>query len=225
MGAESKKFKTFDEFLEHHGGDADKAARAAFRTVQNFQEDVHELREDKRELKNKLKTTSDELDDLKSKAPKEGQELMTDEVKAELEGFRALGKLADLKEELPRLREKATATTLIDELTKANVPADRHKTAISLINSGGDAYFTEKEETDSSGKKTKTRVLDVKKLYEDHPILGELPEGEGAEDEDAGEPQGRKVIPSATPKKAGAKSGLEKVGTNLAKNRYPGPKK
>lgn len=219
-----KKFKTFEEFLSHYGDDAEKAARAAYRTVNAREEDNADLREEKRVLKADKAALETEVEDLKKKVPSTDQEVMTPEVKKELEAYRALGTVKDLTEELPTLRSTVSSAKLTTALIDAKVPQENLKTAELILKASEDAYF-EDVEVEKDGQKTKVRRLNAKKLAEDHPSLGITVGSEEGKDDDASGKTPVRVVTGArgtTAPKAGA---LSEASKSLTKARYPGPKK
>lgn len=226
-----KKFKNFDEFLEFHGGDAEKAAKAAFRAVESREEDNAELREDKRQLKVKIKELSTSLEEAEEKIPAEGVETLTPEVKKELEGYRALGKLDVLQTELPDLRKKTLRSTFDTALTTGGVPQKNLTSAYMIAEAGKDVYFTTSE-VDEDGKKVTKTVLNVAKLIKDHPTLKAIVdtedgEEEGEEGNEEGEgtqkPTARAIIGAQGKPKSTKKADHSATAKKVMKGRYAGP--
>lgn len=139
------------EWLDRYGGDAIKALNSLHQEVEDREKENGGFRDDIRNANREKDEAIQALNDFKSKAPK-AEDIMTEEVKQELNEYRALGKAAEVKTELETLREsdKANADKLFDvelkaALKEANVDENYLAQALIVLKSDKDKYFVKDE--------------------------------------------------------------------------------
>jgi hypothetical protein len=225
----ARKFTTFEEFLAHHSGDVDKAARAAFVAVNATKDDNETLTEEKRTLKEALKEAKSQLETAIEKLPKEGSVVISKEDSTVLESYKALGKPDEVLKTIEDMKKSLEVSALSQKLTSAGVSEKALKLAILLLQSEKDVYFTEKEE-----KGVKTSELNVTKLRKDNPSLfaqfeddaDDTDETDDTETTDeTGVTETKKVVRvvTSTPGKKAKEGDLGRLSRDFSKGKYKGP--
>ena len=220
----AKKFKTFEEFLEYHGGDFEKAARATYATVNSREEDNAELRDQISVAKDDRRKLQAEVDALKAEKPAEGSIIVTSADKADLEAYRALGKPDAIKAEIVTLKSGAERLSITQALAEAGIPKGNFELASLLLESKRDVYSKEEEK---DGEKVKT--WDFEKLKKAQPSLfvAAQTEDEGGEENETlplaktGRVSSVKVIASSS--KGESKASLGDFSKSYMASKYRGP--
>lgn len=227
----ARKFSTFEEFLIPHGGDVDKAARAAFVAVNATKDDNDTLTEEKRQLKLQLKEALETLENDKAKIPQEGTSVISKEESEMFIAYKALGNPNEISKSMEDMKKTVEASLITSKLLSFGISEKAIKLALLVLQSEKDVYFEEKEV-----KGVKTSEIDVVKLKKDYPNLfveidsdenDDVNENNGVdENDDAKDKQKSSVrVISSSSGKGKVKGNLSQVAVSYSKQRYKGPTK
>lgn len=143
------------EWLDRYDGDPLKALESLHKEVElretengKFRDDIRDANREKTELEQKLEA-------LKTQQPKP-EDVMTEEVRAELAEYRALGAASAVSQELTHLRESDEAKTMKifeaameKQLLEAGIDSQYIPQAMAVLKAD-DKYFNADEENDDA---------------------------------------------------------------------------